>query len=189
MPQGTPRKKTETHAWCCKCETMVPHEDYNKNQAVCRECQRRRARDRYSKGRTCARCKTAPISDYAPGDYCRKCSWKNKQDAATPVSKPGPGKYVIISRLHNHPNADRRGRIYEHVYVMSQMLGRPLQVGENVHHINGIRNDNRPENLELWAIGQPRGQRISDKVAWAKEILAMYEPTSLCRCHERSKSA
>ena len=57
---------------------------------------------------------------------------------------------------------------------MSDCLGRPLRENENVHHINGVRDDNRLENLELWIKPQPAGQRMTDVVAWAEEILETY---------------
>lgn len=65
----------------------------------------------------------------------------------------------------------------EHRYVMEQHLRRKLFPGENVHHINGNRSDNRLENLELWTTHQPSGQRVEDKIRWAKEFLLQYNET------------
>ena len=86
--------------------------------------------------------------------------------------------YVIIRVAKDHqmarPSAYLGLWVSEHKLVMSEHLDRDLLPGENVHHKNGNRADNRIENLELWASSQPSGQRVIDLLAWAHEIISRY---------------
>lgn len=105
--------------------------------------------------------------------------------------KQGPTNWKAKERYHNadgyallkkpeHPRANKHtGMVREHIVVMEAKLGRFLLPGEEVHHLNGVRDDNRLENLELWTRSQPAGSRVEDKVKWAIELLTEYAPRHL----------
>lgn len=83
---------------------------------------------------------------------------------------------IIDKRGYKILNINKK-KIFEHRLIMEVILNRPLESHENVHHKNGNRADNRPENLELWTECQPKGQRIEDKLKYSIEILELYGRT------------
>ncbi len=128
-------------------------------------CPACRARDHCScgnpkqaKSATCGSCRT--VAGEANGN------WKGGRTRL----KAG---YVMV-RAPGHPRAVGSYYVCEHILVAESLLGRYLVAGESVHHINGVRDDNRPENLELWTRPQPAGIRVSDAINWARSIYDLY---------------
>lgn len=80
------------------------------------------------------------------------------------TSKHGAGYIKELAK--DHPHADKGGYVMQHRLVMERVIGRYLDPKERVHHKNGVRSDNRPENLELWSVDHkdPAGIRLSDQL-------------------------
>jgi hypothetical protein len=78
---------------------------------------------------------------------------------------PGADGYVRLNRPGGR-------RVLAHVLAMEEHLGRRLVDGENVHHKNGIKHDNRIDNLEMWFVVQPTGQRVTDLMDYIAEYHA-----------------
>jgi hypothetical protein len=100
----------------------------------------------------------------------QSCNWKGGR-----ILDKKTGYILIWSADYYADNPLKRNKyVFEHRFVMSKIIGRKLRKGESVHHKNGIRGDNRPENLELWVSTQPSGQRVSDLVDFARNIIKEY---------------
>jgi hypothetical protein len=109
----------------------------------------------------------------------RQLAGKRKIAANGTLAKRKTHHGYVKVHDRNHPRSDRGGFVCEHVKVMESIVGRHISTVESVHHLNGIRDDNRPENLELWSKSHPAGQRVEDKVKWAVEFLMQYAPEKL----------
>lgn len=140
-----------------------------------------------SRHKLCPRCRE--IKQRKPCVDCRKEIWgnstrcivclgKQQSDENSPNWKGGKAynhRGYVYKKTKEHPRGKKYGgRVFEHILVMEEKIGRLLTEGENVHHVNGVRDDNRPENLELWTRPQPAGIRVKDAIKWAREIIDLY---------------
>jgi hypothetical protein len=97
---------------------------------------------------------------------CSSCKKGKTPDKRKPRgSKKGPRVKAGPKKYYNNGYVYIAGRA-EHRLVYEAYLGRPLKSTENIHHINGVRDDNRLENLELWDRNQPTGVRPIDQIRY-----------------------
>lgn len=202
VSQTTSNRRIRNYAEkpCCVCNKPIPkysrdgiERPYHKykhlktcGDSKCKVAtQKRRTRLRHAL-RPCIVCgkdipaTTATGSHISPSAYSQKKSCghkcrarlkglKNKGSVRYSRTRKG---YIFVR--YTDPDTLLTTEILEHRYVMAQHLRRPLRKSEQVHHINGIRHDNRLENLELWDSSHPPGQRVIERLDWLQKTYGIY---------------
>lgn len=104
------------------------------------------------------------------GCACKLAYREGRKKLPNPANSWGPtntnwkggvkwsGEYKLIRVPPGTPGAGSRGYMMEHRYLMQQSIGRPLEKWEQVHHRNGMKSDNRLENLQIVTHAQHRGE-------------------------------
>lgn len=165
-----PAHKNQIAKNCIKCGKEFHVSQCNANAKYCSSyCTRNRVTLQCV---TCGKIFEKPASG-AKAKYCSMpCLGLDRRKDRR---KPDSNGY-IVAYAPDSPYAGKGGFIPEHRLVMAEHLGRSLKPHETVHHKNGVRDDNRLENLELWSSRHTAGQRVEDQIADAVRILEQYAP-------------
>ena len=102
-------------------------------------------------------------------DSCRSSASRGKGMTGTGKGYKGRDGYLRIY-YPSHPDAHKSGTMLVHRLVAEQKYGRRIMKNEHVHHINGIKDDNRPENLEIVTANIHAGLTSKNGAAKRKEI-------------------
>lgn len=84
--------------------------------------------------------------------------------------------YVLINGVSHH-RVRKHGYVLEHILVWEQVHGKPLPEGWLIHHLNGIKSDNRPQNL----VAMPKKKHYIVLVEKAKRIRELEAENTLLR--------
>lgn len=157
-------------------KNLKQREYYQRNKERERESANRRYEKLNSKDyfRVCPTCGKEYKIGYAqyiktrqnPDIECRSCDIETREGWGDGHIDTTGYKRVYYTNI----DGDRE-MILEHRLVMQNYLGRHLRKHEHVHHKNGMRDDNRIENLELWTRSHPYGVRVEDLKNWAINYL------------------
>lgn len=170
------RPKTGTYNECLVCKKEFYARPYEKDRRHCsNKCVG--VSQRVSKqSRICKKCSTRyEVYPSDPKEFCgRDCYDQSRLEASLGSRKTNSDGYVLVKRPDSPIAQPSTGYVFEHRLVMSEHLERPLFTHETPHHKNGVRDDNSLDNLELWSVSQPAGQRVQDKIDWAIAFLSEY---------------
>jgi hypothetical protein len=115
--------------------------------------------NRYSIKTECVQCKKSILQDIVNNKKsknsfcsqdCKSIFVKSQNYGNKSFRKRDHGNHVLVN-MPEHPRADHHGRVYEHVIVAGNKIGRNIKPTERIHHINCVKDDNSPENLFVCA--------------------------------------
>jgi hypothetical protein len=149
---------------CTICKLHKTLDNFTKRSSVksgldswCRECKSKirktyyRQRHEYKNVNKCQRCNKVFVSTKKDSVFCsHSCALENYHLGRESYGIRNNSNGYVLELSKNHPNRDSQGYVYKHRLVVEKNIGRILNDGEVVHHIDGNKKNNNIENLLLF---------------------------------------